>query len=618
MNQQQIRLTLAAEAFCESYSWRRPLFLLCIALLTLLFMLTGVWGPVVYAASSSQRPQAQQIPGFSSSGFERKRFQKSATSLPRYVSVTGHDDQNACDVPQYPCATIQHAIDVATVGDEIRVAIGTYQENLTISKPLFLVGGYDAHTWERGFKNAVTQIDGSAVQQTTVRFEESSEGSVLDRFTITGGYGETAGGIEGQSSITLRNCLIQGNFAEGPNSWGGAGVLAHKGLTMENCLITGNRTNAGAGGIRIRDGLTLTNVLIADNDGGMAIYGNGAMTLMNVTIVNNDGGIRFSPFVSTTAHLVNSIVWGNRWSIGSEGVGYIDVSYSNIQGGWPGEGNLNIAPNFIREYAGDYHLASGSPMIDAGTNINAPDHDLEGMQRPLDGTRNLEKIVDMGAYEFKEYRSNLPLMLGLPIGGGAFRVLGRWEGLLSDFAIGELPLRSTTMDIPFVLVLNKFSPKEIRENTYLAAGYASFGLNAPLSPAIAILEAQAAGGVYSTTILATLVRNDKIEFVQIQGELNASASKLSAHDGRGRWRTTGRTGLWEADHTNQGTKIDVPVVATTNFPQEASTGVKDADCAQVDCRVITLVAIHAHVMANKALPQSLDWYDLLQQPFGIR
>ena len=71
------------------------------------------------------------------------------------------------------------------------------------------------------------------------------------------------------------------------------------------------------------------------------------------------------------------------------------MSYSCIEGldlqHRPGRGNINVDPLFVGE--GDYHLARGSPAIDAGRRLVAPATDIEGNARPC-GQR-----FDMGAYE---------------------------------------------------------------------------------------------------------------------------------------------------------------------------------------------------------------------------
>ena len=74
----------------------------------------------------------------------------------RYVAPSGNDAGNNCVNPNAPCATIQHAVDVADPGDEIRIAEGVYThtfqrngitQSVYISKSLFLRGGYTTTTW---------------------------------------------------------------------------------------------------------------------------------------------------------------------------------------------------------------------------------------------------------------------------------------------------------------------------------------------------------------------------------------------------------------------------------------------------------------------------------------
>ena len=67
----------------------------------------------------------------------------------------------------------------------------------------------------------------------------------------------------------------------------------------------------------------------------------------------------------------NSILWGD---IGAEiilvignktpgtGAGTTSVTYTDIQGGWPGANNVDIDPRFVDAQDGDLHLRAISPV----------------------------------------------------------------------------------------------------------------------------------------------------------------------------------------------------------------------------------------------------------------
>jgi hypothetical protein len=117
------------------------------------------------------------------------------------------------------------------------------------------------------------------------------------------------------------------------------------------------------------------------------------------------------------------------------------VTYCDIQGGWLGTGNINADPRF-RDPDGpdgdpqtfadnDYHLSTGSPCIDAGSNLLVPvdSHDLDGdgdtaERTPIDldddprfaddpmtddtGVQDLPDypwVVDMGAFEYQHLQA---------------------------------------------------------------------------------------------------------------------------------------------------------------------------------------------------------------------
>lgn len=70
------------------------------------------------------------------------------------------------------------------------------------------------------------------------------------------------------------------------------------------------------------------------------------------------------------------------------------ITYSDVQGGSAGTGNINLDPKFVSSPEGNYRLLSSSPCIDTAS-IEAPTNDLNNYPRPI-GSGN-----DMGAYEFQ-------------------------------------------------------------------------------------------------------------------------------------------------------------------------------------------------------------------------
>ena len=282
--------------------------------------------------------------------------------------------------------TIQDAINAATDWDEIIVRDGTYPEHIDFLGKKIMVRS------ENGpFR---TTINGYPDIDTYIVSFWTSEGadSVLDGFTITNGNGGFGGGI---------SC-----YATEP--------------TISNCIITGNTAGIG-GGIFLCDwtggvaAATIINCLITDNesggDGGGIYCGKTAPTIINCTISDNSttglgGGIRSSANASPTAF--NTILWGNT----ADGIpdeisvregSLIDIIYSDIQGGdpdnpgspYPGTGNIGPCDPAFFVRNGDYHLTDSSCCIDAGTDVGAPDYDIDGDIRPYgDG-------YDMGADEFQ-------------------------------------------------------------------------------------------------------------------------------------------------------------------------------------------------------------------------
>jgi len=92
--------------------------------------------------------------------------------------------------------------------------------------------------------------------------------------------------------------------------------------------------------------------------------------------------------LSSDGIVSNDIIYGSSNIVYLDESSTIQVSYSDIEGGWEGEGNIDADPLFVAPDSGDFHLQATSPCIDAGD----PSSPLDP-----DGT-----IADMGAYYFHQ------------------------------------------------------------------------------------------------------------------------------------------------------------------------------------------------------------------------
>jgi hypothetical protein len=114
--------------------------------------------------------------------------------------------------------------------------------------------------------------------------------------------------------------------------------------------------------------------------------------------------------------MANCILWDGGDEIWNNDGSTIDITYSDVQGGYPGPGNINADPLFIDPDNGDFRLSPDSPCIDAGKNAFVP----KGVLRDLDGNPRFVAdacagaggaTVDMGAYEFQGTSCDLGTMM---------------------------------------------------------------------------------------------------------------------------------------------------------------------------------------------------------------
>jgi hypothetical protein len=208
---------------------------------------------------------------------------------------------------------------------------------------------------------------------------------------------------------TVSNCTFRGNETRERDADGG-GFRNYEGSPrIFNCIFIANSASDDGGGMSDYSGSpTLMNCIFIANTagesgGGFRTY-EGNPTLTNCTFVGNsaarDGGGLWNYAGSPT--VTNSVLWDDTpEEIHSYFSGLV-ITYSDVEGGWPGYGNIDTDPLFVDPASGDYHLQAGSRCIDAGdpNYIAGPNEtDLDGRARIIGGR------IDMGAYEFRPPRT---------------------------------------------------------------------------------------------------------------------------------------------------------------------------------------------------------------------
>jgi hypothetical protein len=87
-----------------------------------------------------------------------------------------------------------------------------------------------------------------------------------------------------------------------------------------------------------------------------------------MTSAGTYGGGIYCERIFTTTHPVlnNCIMWGDLPAEIYLKSGKISVTYSDVQGGWEGTGNIDALPYFKSYKRFDFLLSPGSPCIDTG------------------------------------------------------------------------------------------------------------------------------------------------------------------------------------------------------------------------------------------------------------
>jgi predicted outer membrane repeat protein len=196
------------------------------------------------------------------------------------------------------------------------------------------------------------------------------------------------------SSPTVTNCTFSNNHALG----GGMNNSEDSNPVVTHCTFTGNTGLQGGGMYNYSTSSPMvTNCVFRDNvvndSGGVILTSLGTVT--NCTFRSNSAGTRGGGIHSTGGNptITNCILWSDAPNEISVNNSTPTVTYSDVQGGWAGDGNIDTDPLFADS---DGRLSDTSPCIDTGDNSAVSvGTDLDGNHRIVRAT------VDTGAYEFQ-------------------------------------------------------------------------------------------------------------------------------------------------------------------------------------------------------------------------
>jgi hypothetical protein len=157
----------------------------------------------------------------------------------------------------------------------------------------------------------------------------------------------------------------------------------------------------------------ITGHLEVEEGAGIWCGGYSSISITHCTLADNlalDGGAGIY-CTSSTAEVINTILWNEGNSVGSEiwmsDFSDLNISYSDVEGGnglvhaepgsvldWDVMSMIEMDPLFDAPGNGDYHLTALSGCINMGSNGTAHSEDIDGDPVPFMGT------ADMGADEF--------------------------------------------------------------------------------------------------------------------------------------------------------------------------------------------------------------------------
>ena len=373
------------------------------------------------------------------------------------------------------CASFDKAYHLASPGDTVEVAAGTYGDQSlsadgtkasTASRVVFTPAiGANVIVGSKPLSTKTQTSDGINTSGTTavtftdftvrgdvvaaensngVTFQNlvSNNGAIgiygASNITFTGGsYGNTnryksqvyPGGSGGHNAnITIKGVTIHDVRSDDLVNFHVEGMLVSdgNGINLSGNTFYNNDVfdlSIGVFGIATLSNITVENNFFATNNNNNSLGLNTNTTSWNGLNVRNNSALVSMRHPECSGGCTNVIYSGNISPIGGTWQCVAAVTYRNNVwtgvGGNCGSSDKSVAnPGFVNESTFDLHLTSGSPAINAGDPANCPATDIDGDARPAGAA------CDAGADEFGGISDSTPPTVSLTAPSNGATVVG--------------------------------------------------------------------------------------------------------------------------------------------------------------------------------------------------
>ncbi|WP_088654811.1 choice-of-anchor Q domain-containing protein [Geofilum rhodophaeum] len=262
--------------------------------------------------------------------------------------------------------SLQEALAMAIASDELWLAAGTYLPGATRDASFNLIDGIKIYG---GFLGNESELE----QRDWFNYPTVLSGEIGDQNAAADNVRQLVH-VSGDADSPVRDLWLDGLIIEGANSdnaGGGGLVLTYASPRIINVWFRQNQS-ATSGGAVWGDAYSepvFVNTLFTNNKAGSsggAVSASGVMMFYHCLWHQNQASSYGGALYGNYSKVYNSIAWKNTAGIADASFRGAEVTYSLVENGYTGVGNLQADPLFLNVAEGDYRLGMTSPALEEG------------------------------------------------------------------------------------------------------------------------------------------------------------------------------------------------------------------------------------------------------------